>query len=322
MRVYTQDEIESLRKQEQEQKISYKDGDRHLANELTSYETSYQTPEPTSTATQLPPSLITETEHKTLTRNQRLQEEERLRHNGSFMQINPKIRCKSINQHLFAQGILNNDITFGIGPAGSGKTLVAVAMALKMLAEHKVERLVLTRPAVEAGENLGFLPGTLQEKLDPYLRPLFDAIIEILGPVQADKLLNSKVIEIAPLAFMRGRTLSNAFIILDEAQNTTTAQMKMMVTRLGLGSKMVITGDKTQTDLPRHQASGLDHALKVLDHVPNVRFYTMDRSDVVRHSTVSAIIDAYDEYEVLHPEVEAKKQRRENPLQTILQEVK
>ncbi|RIY33963.1 phosphate starvation-inducible protein [Psittacicella melopsittaci] len=238
------------------------------------------------------------------------------------MQINPKIRCKSINQHLFAQGILDNDITFGVGPAGSGKTLVAVAMALKMLAERKVERLVLTRPAVEAGENLGFLPGTLQEKLDPYLRPLFDAIIEILGPMQADKLLNSKVIEIAPLAFMRGRTLANAFVILDEAQNTTTAQMKMMVTRLGLGSKMVITGDKTQTDLPRNQASGLEHAMRVLDNVPNVRFYTMDRSDVVRHSTVSAVIDAYDLYEALHPEPAKGNKRKESPLQTVLSEIK
>ncbi|RIY34414.1 hypothetical protein CKF54_00645 [Psittacicella hinzii] len=258
----------------------------------------------------------------TVSRNQRLQEQERLRHNGSFMQINPKIRCKSVNQHLFAQGILANDITFGVGPAGSGKTLVAVAMALKLLAEHKVERLVLTRPAVEAGENLGFLPGTLQEKLDPYLRPLFDAIIDILGPMQAEKLLTSKVVEIAPLAFMRGRTLSNAFVILDEAQNTSVAQMKMMVTRLGLGSKMVITGDKTQSDLPRNQASGLDHAMRVLDNVPNVRFYSMDKGDVVRHSTVSAIIDAYDEYEMLHPEVPRERGRKENPLQTILTEVK
>ncbi|RIY39996.1 hypothetical protein CKF58_01265 [Psittacicella hinzii] len=258
---------------------------------------------------------------KKLSRNEELQIVEAKRHTGNFLSILSNVRCKSLNQHLFAKGILENDITFGIGPAGSGKTFLAIATALQMLNENKVDRIILSRPAVEAGESLGFLPGTLQEKLDPYLRPLFDAIIEIMKPERAEKLLSQNKIEIAPLAFMRGRTLSNAFIILDEAQNTTAAQMKMMVTRLGLGSKMVITGDMSQTDLPNNVKSGLVHAMKVLDNVKGVRFYTMSKEDVVRHPCVAAIIDAYDEYEALHPEtVVTPKRRHQNPLQTVLAE--
>jgi len=210
-----------------------------------------------------------------------------------------KIRKKSVvprnlGQRDFLDLILGNDMVFGIGPAGTGKTFLAMIAALHALIEGSVQRIVLARPAVEAGEALGFLPGDLEEKLLPYLRPLYDAMDEVLGPVEARKLVEAGVVEIAPLAYMRGRTLSKCFALLDEAQNTTRSQMMMFLTRLGEGSKMVITGDVTQVDLPSRQESGLIHARKVLSGVPNLHFHEFDHDDVVRHSLVSAIISAYE----------------------------
>jgi len=187
-------------------------------------------------------------------------------------------------------------MTFGLGPAGTGKTYLAVAMAVSALVAKRVSRIILVRPAVEAGERLGFLPGSLQEKVDPYLRPLYDALYDLLDPVKVDKMLESNVIEVAPLAFMRGRTLNDAFIIMDEAQNTTTEQMKMFVTRLGNNSKAVITGDLTQIDLPNPKKSGLFEALHVLDGVEGIRFCHFEDVDVVRHHLVQRIVRAYDSY--------------------------
>lgn len=209
-----------------------------------------------------------------------------------------KIRKKSVvprnlGQRRFIELILKNDLVFGIGPAGTGKTYLAVIAALHSLLEGKIQRIVLARPAVEAGEALGFLPGDLEEKLLPYLRPLYDAMDEVLGPVDARKLIETGVVEIAPLAYMRGRTLSKCFAILDEAQNTTSAQMMMFLTRLGEGSKMVVTGDVTQVDLPSNQLSGLVEARKVLSKVKGVHFQEFGQDDVVRHPLVSAIIGAY-----------------------------
>ncbi len=209
-----------------------------------------------------------------------------------------KIRKKSVvprnlGQRRFLDLILKNDLVFGIGPAGTGKTYLAVIAALYALLEGKVQRIVLARPAVEAGEALGFLPGDLEEKLLPYLRPLYDAMDEVLGPVDARKLVETGVVEIAPLAYMRGRTLSKCFAILDEAQNTTSSQMMMFLTRLGEGSKMVVTGDVTQVDLPHNQLSGLVEAKKKLSPVQGVNFHEFDHEDVVRHPLVSAIISAY-----------------------------
>ncbi|PIC65424.1 phosphate starvation-inducible protein PhoH [Sporosarcina sp. P13] len=204
------------------------------------------------------------------------------------------IRAKTIGQREYVQTIRSRDLVFCIGPAGTGKTYLAVVMAVQAMKSGSVKRIVLTRPAVEAGESLGFLPGDLKEKVDPYLRPLYDALHDILGAEHTDRLMERGVIEIAPLAYMRGRTLDDAFVILDEAQNTTKAQMKMFLTRLGFGSKMVITGDKTQIDLPRGVDSGLNVAEKILKNVQDIQFIYLEQGDVVRHPIVAKIIDAYE----------------------------
>ncbi len=204
------------------------------------------------------------------------------------------IKCKTVGQKKYVESIRKNTATFGIGPAGTGKTYLAVAMAVAAFKNKEVEKIILTRPAVEAGEKLGFLPGDLQNKVDPYLRPLYDALQEMLGLDGYVKLLERGVIEIAPLAYMRGRTLSNAFIILDEAQNTTREQMKMFLTRMGNGSKMVITGDLTQIDLPDGKKSGLKHAADILKNVNGIGIRYLNASDVVRHSLVTEIIRAYE----------------------------
>ncbi|WP_433939030.1 PhoH family protein [Paenibacillus lautus] len=204
------------------------------------------------------------------------------------------IRVKTIGQKHYVTTIKKRDIVFGIGPAGTGKTYLAVVLAVAALKEGTVKRIILTRPAVEAGESLGFLPGDLQEKVDPYLRPLYDALYDVMGPDQTAKALERGLIEIAPLAYMRGRTLDDSFIILDEAQNTTPEQMKMFLTRLGFGSKMVITGDVTQIDLPRGKKSGLIEAKTILSGIEEVGFVYFAEQDVVRHSLVQKIIVAYD----------------------------
>lgn len=206
------------------------------------------------------------------------------------------IKPKTLGQSQYLESIRRNDITFGIGPAGTGKTYLAVAMAAFSLKNKQVEKIILTRPAVEAGEKLGFLPGDLQEKVDPYLRPLYDAMYDILGTETVQKYMAKNIIEVAPLAYMRGRTLEDSFIILDEAQNTTIEQMKMFLTRMGFGSKMVITGDITQIDLPPGVKSGLKHAQAVLCAVPGIALLHLDESDVVRHEIVSRIIKAYEQY--------------------------
>jgi len=207
------------------------------------------------------------------------------------------IMAKTPSQKAYIETIKNNDITFGVGPAGTGKTYLAMAMAVAYLKKQKVNRIILTRPAVEAGEKLGFLPGTLTEKVDPYLRPLYDALYEMVDPDKIKDMLEKNIIEIAPLAFMRGRTLNDAFIILDEAQNTTKEQMKMFLTRIGFGSKAVITGDITQIDLPKVSQSGLVEALEVLDGVKGIGISHFSEKDVVRHPVVQRIITAYDKYE-------------------------
>lgn len=204
------------------------------------------------------------------------------------------IRVKTIGQKHYVTTIKKRDVVFGVGPAGTGKTYLAVVLAITALKEGSVKRIVLTRPAVEAGESLGFLPGDLQEKVDPYLRPLYDALYDVMGPEQTAKALERGLIEIAPLAYMRGRTLDDSFIILDEAQNTTPEQMKMFLTRLGFGSKMVITGDVTQIDLPKGKKSGLVEAKAILRDIDEIGFVYFDESDVVRHSLVQKIIIAYD----------------------------
>ncbi|MGG4551053.1 PhoH family protein [Paenibacillus humicus] len=204
------------------------------------------------------------------------------------------IRVKTIGQKHYVTTIKKRDIVFGVGPAGTGKTYLAVVLAITALKEGTVKRIILTRPAVEAGENLGFLPGDLQEKVDPYLRPLYDALYDVMGPEQTAKALERGLIEIAPLAYMRGRTLDDSFIILDEAQNTTPEQMKMFLTRLGFGSKMVITGDVTQIDLPKGKKSGLIEAKNILQQIEEIGFVYFAESDVVRHSLVQKIIVAYD----------------------------
>ena len=205
------------------------------------------------------------------------------------------VQPKSVNQRRYLDAIESHDMVFGIGPAGTGKTYLAVAMAISALISKRVNRIILARPAVEAGERLGFLPGTLQEKIDPYLRPLYDALYDMLDPEKVDRYLEKSVIEIAPIAFMRGRTLNDSFVILDEAQNTTSEQMKMFVTRLGFNSKAVITGDVTQIDLPNARRSGLLEAVDVLKSVQGLSFVYFDEADVVRHHLVQRIIRAYDE---------------------------
>ncbi|MCA0395587.1 MAG: PhoH family protein [Proteobacteria bacterium] len=204
------------------------------------------------------------------------------------------IRGRGANQQKYLHAITTHDINFGIGPAGTGKTFLAVAMAVDALNESRVQRLILVRPAVEAGEKLGFLPGDLTQKVDPYLRPLYDALYEMLGVEKVVKLLEKNVIEIAPLAYMRGRTLNDAFVILDEAQNTTIEQMKMFLTRLGFGSTAVVTGDMTQIDLPKHVKSGLKDAIEVLRDVDGVSFTFFEAKDVVRHPLVARIVNAYE----------------------------
>ncbi len=206
------------------------------------------------------------------------------------------VQPRSINQRCYVEAIEQNDMTFGIGPAGTGKTYLAVAMAAAALLAKKVSRIILVRPAVEAGERLGFLPGSLQEKIDPYLRPLYDALYDLLEPERVDKMIEKNIIEVAPLAFMRGRTLSDAFIIMDEAQNTTSEQMKMFLTRLGNNSKAVITGDVTQIDLPNPRKSGLVEAIQILSGTDGIRFIHFEEGDVVRHHLVQRIIRAYDHF--------------------------
>ena len=205
------------------------------------------------------------------------------------------IRAKTIGQREYVQAIRSKDLVFCVGPAGTGKTYLAVVLAVQAMKTGSAKRIILTRPAVEAGESLGFLPGDLKEKVDPYLRPLYDALHNVLGAEQTERLMERGVIEIAPLAYMRGRTLDDAFVILDEAQNTTKAQMKMFLTRLGFGSKMIITGDKTQIDLPRGMDSGLIAAETVLKSVTDIHFQYLEAGDVVRHPLVAKIIEAYEE---------------------------
>jgi len=204
------------------------------------------------------------------------------------------VRVKTLGQRDYVEAIRKNDLVFGIGPAGTGKTYLAVVLAVQALKNGKVNKIILTRPAVEAGESLGFLPGDLKEKVDPYLRPLYDALHDVLGAEQTVRLIERGTIEIAPLAYMRGRTLDDAFIILDEAQNTTLAQMKMFLTRLGFGSKMIITGDRSQIDLPKGVESGLIQAERILKGVKNISFIYLSKSDVVRHPLVAKIIEAYE----------------------------
>lgn len=220
------------------------------------------------------------------------------------------VQPKTLGQKEYINLIKNNDITFGIGPAGTGKTYLAVAMAVKAFKRDEVSRIILTRPAVEAGENLGFLPGDLKDKVDPYLRPLYDALFDMLGADKFNKYLERGLIEVAPLAFMRGRTLDNAFIILDEAQNTTREQMKMFLTRLGFGSKAVVTGDLTQTDLPDNKKSGLLHARDVLKGVEGIGSINLTERDVVRHALVQRIIVAYDKYDKKQEEIKTKHKEK------------
>ena len=206
---------------------------------------------------------------------------------------NTRVAPKTVNQKHYVDSIRNHTITFGIGPAGTGKTFLAVAMAAAALSRGEVQRVILTRPAVEAGERLGFLPGDIQAKVDPYLRPLFDALYDMLDPERVNAYFERGTIEVAPLAFMRGRTLNDSFVILDEAQNTTPEQMQMFLTRLGFGSRMVVTGDVTQVDLPREQASGLIHVREILRPLDGVGFVEFGHEDVVRHKLVQRIVEAY-----------------------------
>ncbi len=220
------------------------------------------------------------------------------------------IRPKTVNQKRYVESIDRHTITFGIGPAGTGKTYLAMAKAVQALQAKAVNRIILTRPAVEAGERLGFLPGTLYEKIDPYLRPLYDALHDMLDPESIPRLMAAGTIEVAPLAFMRGRTLNNAFVILDEAQNTSAEQMKMFLTRLGFGSRIVVTGDITQVDLPSGTPSGLRLVRDILDGVEDVHFALLDSSDVVRHKLVGRIVDAYAQYD-------AEEERAKGPVRPV-----
>ncbi len=207
-----------------------------------------------------------------------------------------QIKCKTLGQQEYVQAIRDHDLTFAVGPAGTGKTYLAMALAVVALKNKEVERIVLTRPAVEAGEKLGFLPGDLTQKVDPYLRPLYDALYDFMGVDSYQKLLERGTVEVAPLAYMRGRTLSDSFIILDEAQNTTSEQMKMFLTRLGFHSKVVVTGDVTQTDLPAGKKSGLTEALEILKDIPEIGMVHLTAKDVVRHELVQKIVEAYDAF--------------------------
>lgn len=213
------------------------------------------------------------------------------------------IKAKTVGQKQYVEAIRKNTVILGVGPAGTGKTFLAVAMAVKALRDRQVSRIILTRPAIEAGEKLGFLPGDLQSKIDPYLRPLYDALFEMMGPENYQRQVEKGIIEVAPLAYMRGRTLDDAFIILDEAQNATPEQMKMFLTRLGFRSKMVVTGDLTQTDLPSGQKSGLASAVKILDGIEDIALHRFTEKDVVRHRLVQKIILAYEKYEREKPQM-------------------
>lgn len=230
-----------------------------------------------------------------------------------YTSMGKPIRAKTLGQKRYIDNINNNDIVFGIGPAGTGKTYLAMAAAVRAFKAKEVNRIILTRPAVEAGENLGFLPGDLQNKVDPYLRPLYDALFEILGHDTYNNLFEKGLIEVAPLAYMRGRTLDSAFVILDEAQNTTNEQMKMFLTRLGYGSKAIVTGDVTQIDLPRGKQSGLKTVLKILDGVKGIGITYLNKNDIVRHALVQRIIDAYEKYEKTNDKakkvIDAKKSK-------------
>ena len=204
------------------------------------------------------------------------------------------VKARTANQRKIVEGISKNDMVFAVGPAGTGKTYTAVALAVRALKNREVKKIILTRPAVEAGENLGFLPGDLKEKLDPYMQPLYDALGDMIAPEKLSYYLENRVIQIAPLAFMRGRTLDNAFVILDEAQNATEGQLKMFLTRMGSSAKFVITGDITQIDLPKHQPSGLPQAIKLLNKVEGIAFIQLDGTDVIRHKLVKKIVELYD----------------------------
>jgi phosphate starvation-inducible protein PhoH and related proteins len=225
---------------------------------------------------------------------ERLHTEEAASMNLGGLELPKRLRPKTKGQQRYVEAINSSDITFGIGPAGTGKSYIAVAMAVAAFKAKKVKRIILTRPAVEAGEKLGFLPGDLQAKVDPYLRPLYDALFDMIDAERFESYLSSGSIEVAPLGFMRGRTLNDAFIILDEAQNTTPEQMKMFLTRMGFSSRVVVTGDITQVDLPRHQKSGLTEAQRILKNIDGIEFVYFNESDVVRHPLVGKIIRAYD----------------------------
>ncbi|OCG10187.1 nucleoside triphosphate hydrolase [Gilliamella sp. wkB178] len=236
-------------------------------------------------------------------------------HGSKLVMIKTKrgiIKPRTPNQAQYIAHVLDYDISFGIGPAGTGKTYLAVAAAVDALEKQQIRRIVLTRPAVEAGEKLGFLPGDLSQKVDPYLRPLYDALFEMLGFEKVEKLIEKSVIEVAPLAYMRGRTLNDAFIILDESQNTTIEQMKMFLTRIGFNSKAVITGDITQIDLPKNQKSGLRHAIEVLSEVDDISFNFFNSEDVVRHPVVARIVNAYEKWE--EKEMQHKQQYTEKSI--------
>lgn len=241
-------------------------------------------------------------EHSTAIKNQRTPPSDRDEDEVVIPTRRGNVRGRGPNQKGYLKLINENTLTFGVGPAGTGKTYLAVACAVRALEQDEVRKVILTRPAVEAGENLGFLPGDLTQKIDPYLRPLYDALHEMLGVDRVTRLIERQTIEIAPLAFMRGRTLNEAFVILDEAQNTTTEQMKMFLTRIGYGSKAVVTGDVSQIDLPRHQLSGLKHSLDVLEGVEGIGVTRFGSRDVVRHPLVQRIVEAYDRHEEEHPD--------------------
>lgn len=230
------------------------------------------------------------------------------------------IKPRNLNQQDYVANIKANDICFGVGPAGTGKTYLAVACAVDALERQEVRRILLTRPAVEAGEKLGFLPGDLSQKVDPYLRPLYDALFEMLGFEKVEKLIEKNVIEIAPLAYMRGRTLNDAFVILDESQNTTTEQMKMFLTRIGFNSKAIITGDITQVDLPRHVKSGLRQAIEVLSDIDSVSFNFFQSRDIVRHQVVARVVDAYQAYEDNENRANAVRKQERAKQETVAQE--
>lgn len=268
----------------------------------------------TETAQHQPHAITPEQVHLTISENFDIQYQTTHSATKEFSLKTKKglIKPRNPNQAAYVANVLQHDVSFGIGPAGTGKTYLAVACAVDALESGQVKRIILTRPAVEAGEKLGFLPGDLAQKVDPYLRPLYDALFEMLGFEKVEKYLERGIIEIAPLAYMRGRTLNDAFIILDESQNTTTEQMKMFLTRIGFSAKAVITGDITQVDLPRGQYSGLKHAMDVLAVVPEISFNIFNAKDVVRHPIVQRIVMAYEAYEAAQPkpDLEPRDTRR------------